>query len=329
MPILFTEIWSASFRTASSTDGKIGRVRKMSLVVEHLRKKFGEHVAVEDLSFEIDSPGVFAFLGTNGAGKSTSIRMILNMLAKDGGNVTWKGKPLDVINERVGYLSEERGLYPKYNISEQMYYFASLKGMNKKEATAAIDYLFSRLKIDEYRKKNADQLSKGNQQKVQLAAALICNPELIILDEPLSGLDPVNADLFKSIIREERDRGKYIIMSSHQMETIEEFCEDLVLLHRGKTVLQGNLNEIKKSYGRVNLTVKADKPFKDIAEDCGLMLVEETPNGTDFKVKSEDMAHELLKRMLENNIGIVKFDLREPTLHELFVEKCGGEANED
>ncbi len=300
----------------------------MSLVVEHLSKKFGDHVAVEDLSFSIEKPGVFAFLGTNGAGKSTSIRMILGMLSKDSGAVLWNGKPLDITTEKIGYLAEERGLYPKYNILEQMYYFASLKGMKKKEATSAIDYLFSRLKIDEYRKKKAEQLSKGNQQKVQLAAALLCNPELIILDEPLSGLDPVNADLFKSIIREERDSGKYIIMSSHQMETIEEFCEDIVLLHRGKVVMQGNLNDIKRERGRENLTVKADRPIGEIAERCGLTLVEETPNGSDFKVKSESDAERMLKEMLESGIGVIKFDLREPSLHELFVEKCGGEINE-
>ncbi len=301
----------------------------MSLTVQNLSKSFGGHVAVKDLSFELTKPGVFAFLGTNGAGKSTSIRMILNMLKKDSGTVLWKGRELNVLEENIGYLSEERGLYPKYNVLEQMNYFASLKGLKKSEAKQSIDYLFDRLKINEYRKKNAEQLSKGNQQKVQLAAALIGNPELIILDEPLSGLDPVNADLFKDIIREQRDAGKYIIMSSHQMQTIEEFCEDLVLLHRGEVVLQGNLNEIKKSYGRVNLSVKADGEFLDIAEECGLTVVEDTPNGTDFKVKNEAQAQELLRKMLEKNINVVTFDLREPSLHELFVEKCGGDAVEE
>lgn len=300
----------------------------MSLVVEHLSKSFNGHQAVKDLSFQFTEPGVFAFLGTNGAGKSTSIRMILNMLKKDSGTVLWKGKSLDVLEEKIGYLAEERGLYPKYNVEEQMYYFASLKGMKKAQAAPAIDYLFDRLNINEYRKKKAEQLSKGNQQKVQLAAALVCSPELIILDEPLSGLDPVNADLFKSIIREERDKGKFIIMSCHQMETIEEFCEDLVLLHRGETVMQGNLNEIKKSYGRVNLTVKADSDFLPIAEEIGLTVVEDTPNGTNFKVSGEEQAQEFLRRMLEKKINVVKFDLREPSLHELFVEKCGPAAQE-
>lgn len=301
----------------------------MSLVVEHLSKKFGDKVAVEDLSFEIKKSGVFALLGTNGAGKSTSIRMILGMLSRDSGSVTWDGKPLDIMQEQVGYLSEERGLYPKYSILEQMQYFASIKGMKKKDAAAAIDYLFARLKIDEYKKMKAEQLSKGNQQKIQLAAALLCNPKLLILDEPLSGLDPVNADLFKSIIREERDSGKYIIMSSHQMETIEEFCEDLALLHHGRVVMSGDLNEIKRSRGRENLTVKADKPFADIAAGCGLTLVEETPNGSSFKVKSEEDAGRMLKEMLDKGINVIKFDLREPSLHELFVEKCGGEINEN
>ncbi len=298
----------------------------MSLIVQNLSKSFNGHVAVKDLSFEFNEPGVFAFLGTNGAGKSTSIRMILNMLKKDSGTVLWNGRELKVLEENIGYLSEERGLYPKYNVLEQMYFFASIKGMKKADAAKSIDYLFDRLKINEYRKKKAEQLSKGNQQKVQLAAALINNPDLIILDEPLSGLDPVNADLFKEIIREERDKGKYIIMSSHQMQTIEEFCEDLVLLHRGDVVLQGNLNKIKKDYGRVNLSVKVEESFMDIAEECGLTVVEETPNGTDFKVQNEAQAQEFLRKMISKGLNVVKFDLREPSLHEIFVEKCGGDA---
>ena len=255
--------------------------------------------------------------------------MILNMLKKDSGTVLWNGRELKVLEENIGYLSEERGLYPKYNVLEQMYFFAAIKGMKKADATKSIDYLFDRLKINEYRKKKAEQLSKGNQQKVQLAAALINKPDLIILDEPLSGLDPVNADLFKEIIREERDKGNIIIMSSHQMQTIEEFCEDLVLLHRGDVVLQGNLNKIKKDYGRVNLSVKVESDFMDIAEECGLTVVEETPNGTDFKVQNEAQAQDFLRKMIEKGRNVVKFDLREPSLHELFVEKCGGDAVEE
>ncbi|MCL2071291.1 MAG: ATP-binding cassette domain-containing protein [Oscillospiraceae bacterium] len=295
------------------------------LRVDAIRKRYGDYYAVKQLTFAIERPGVFALLGTNGAGKTTAIRVILGMLAKETGTVTWNERPLDVCSQhgRIGYLAEERGLYPKYNIIEQMHYFAELKGMNKKDADRSIDHWFGRLNIDEYRKKRADQLSKGNQQKIQLAAALVSDPELLVLDEPMSGLDPVNADLFKGIIREQIDNGKFIIMSSHQMATVEEFCENIVILNRGNTVLQGNLNKIKKGYGRVNLSIKADSNILPIAAECGLELTSHTPNQTDFKVKTESQAAELLAKIVAAGITLVKFELREPSLHEIFVEKVG------
>jgi len=298
----------------------------MSLKVENVRKKYGDYYAVKQLSFSIDRPGVFALLGTNGAGKTTAIRVMLGMLAKESGDVTWNGRPLDVVNEKVGYLAEERGLYPKYNIIEQLMYFAELRGVNKRDAAESIDYWFSRLKVDEYRKKRADQLSKGNQQKIQLAAALVADPDLLILDEPMSGLDPVNADLFKSIIREQIAKDKFIIMSSHQMSTVEEFCENIVIMNRGEVVEQGNLNLIKKGYGRINLSVKADANILPIAADCGLIPIEHTPNQIDFKVKAESQAQELLSKIVAAGITLVKFELREPSLHEIFVEKVGGQG---
>ena len=204
----------------------------MSLKVDSIVKKFGEYTAVNDLSFEITKPGVFALLGTNGAGKTTSIRIILGMLSSDSGQVTWRGKKFLTSEEPIGYLAEERGLYPKYKIMDQLIYFCSLKGMKRQDATKALDYWFDRLGVNEYRDKRAEQLSKGNQQKIQLIAALAPNPELLILDEPLSGLDPVNAELFKTVIREEIKKNKFIIMSSHQMPTIEEFCSDIVIMNK-------------------------------------------------------------------------------------------------
>jgi ABC-2 type transport system ATP-binding protein len=296
----------------------------MSLHVENVRKKYGDYYAIKRLSFAIERPGVFALLGTNGAGKTTAIRVLLGMLAKESGEVLWNGRPLNVVEENVGYLAEERGLYPKYNIIEQMRYFAQLKGMSKAAANDSIDYWFKRLNVDEYRKKRADQLSKGNQQKIQLAAALVSDPELLILDEPMSGLDPVNADLFKSIIREQIDKNKFIIMSSHQMSTVEEFCENIVIMNRGDVVLQGDLNEIKRGYGRVNLTVKADANIMPFAAELGLESVSQSPNGIDFKVKTEAVAQELLAKIIAAGITLVKFELREPSLHEIFVEKVGG-----
>ena len=258
----------------------------MSLKVDGIVKKYGEYTAVAGLSFEMKEPGVFARRGTNGAGKTTSIRIILGMLSCDSGTVTRNGKSFLAANEPIGYLAEERGLYPKYTIIDQLLYFTQLKGMRRDEAMKALDYWFDRLEVNEYRNKRAEQLSKGNQQKIQLIAALAPNPELLVLDEPLSGLDPVNAELFKAVIREEKAKNKYIIMSSHQMGTIEEFCSDIVILNKGKTVLSGNLNEIKKGYGRVKLTVKAEGDIKSLAAECGLSGTEDTPNVTSFNVSS-------------------------------------------
>ena len=267
----------------------------MSLIVSHLHKTYGEKTVVEDLSFEMKEPGVYALLGTNGAGKTTSIRMMLGMLAKDGGEVLWNGRPLQTETCNVGYLAEERGLYPKYSLMDQLLYFARLRGVPQAEAKERIRYWAKRLEAEEYlyadaaraaenpeeesnkkrrkkarafKPKLADQLSKGNQQKIQFMIALISDPELIILDEPLSGLDPVNTDLFKGIIRDEINKGKYLIMSSHQMATVEEFCSDITILDRSRAVLQGNLNDIKKSYGRVNLHLKTEKDAAPYIECC-------------------------------------------------------------
>ena len=300
----------------------------MGLSVSNIVKKYGENTVVDDLSFEMNEPGVFALLGTNGAGKTTTIRIILGMLAADSGKVTWDGEQFLAAEKPVGYLAEERGLYPKYKVIEQLVYFCTLRGMNKEGALKTLDYWFERLNITEYKNKRAEQLSKGNQQKIQLIAALAPNPELIVLDEPLSGLDPVNAELFKSVIREQIKQNKYIIMSSHQMGTIEEFCKDIIMINKGKTVLQGNLNTIKKGYGRVKLTVKADGDIKPLARECELVVTEDTPNGTSFNVKSEEQAHRLLKKIMESSIPLIKYELREPSLNEIFIEKAGG-ADED
>ena len=296
----------------------------MSLKVENLVKNYGAYRAVDGLSFELTEPGVFALLGTNGAGKTTSIRMILGMLSADSGSVTWDGKRFTTAGNSVGYLAEERGLYPKYKIMDQLLYFASLKGMKRQDAQRALDYWFGRMGVQEYRDKRAEQLSKGNQQKIQLIAARAADPQLLILDEPLSGLDPVNAELFKSVIREEIQKNKYIIMSSHQMSTIEEFCRDIVILNKGKTVLQGDLNAIKKGYGRVKLTVKCEGDITAMAQECGLTATDVTPNGSSFSVSSEEQAHMLLNKIIESGMPLIKYELREPSLNEIFIEKVGG-----
>jgi len=310
------------------------------LEVKNLTKQYGEKVVVNDLSFSINEPGVYALLGTNGAGKTTSIRMILGMLAKNGGEVLWNGKQFNASEMNVGYLAEERGLYPKYSLLDQLLYFASLKKVPKKTAMERIKYWAERLQVEEYvfppksvkgkkvKANRADQLSKGNQQKMQLMAALISEPEFLILDEPLSGLDPVNTDLFKGIIREEIAKNKYLIMSSHQMPTIEEFCTDITIMNRGQAVLQGNLNQIKKSYGRVNLFVKSDSDIAAYIQKFGLKVAAKMPSEYHLKVTDERQAREFLAAMMKDNVPLVKFELREPSLHEIFVEKVGDDNEE-
>ncbi len=333
---------------------------KMGLEVKNLHKKYGEKVVVEDLSFRMDKPGVYALLGTNGAGKTTSLRMMLGMLSKDGGEAIWDGKPLSIDTCNVGYLAEERGLYPKYPLMDQLKYFASLRGVPKDEAEKRIKYWAKRLEVEEYlnlgtaiapaaaagdlrgglrtggglnmggakrvKKQKPmlpDQLSKGNQQKIQFMVALLSNPDLIILDEPLSGLDPVNTDIIKNIIHEEINNGKYLIMSSHQMATVEEFCTDIAILNKSKTVLQGNLNEIKRGYGRVNLGLKVYDDVTPEIESCGVKILDEKEFEYKLKVESEEQANRLLRTLTEKQIPIINFTLREPSLHEIFVEKVG------
>lgn len=304
----------------------------MSLEVNHLLKKYGQKTVVNDLSFSMKEPGVYALLGTNGAGKTTTIRMILGMLAKDSGEVLWKGEELSSIENNVGYLAEERGLYPKVTLMDQLLYFAKLKEIPTNVAKERVKYLAERLEVEEYlypkkKKKSgpykADQLSKGNQQKIQFMAALLSEPELLILDEPLSGLDPVNTDLFKSIIKEQIEKGKYLIMSSHQMATIEEFCSDITILNKGNAVLQGNLREIKKSYGRVNLYLKCDEDVDAEIQEFSLPIINQTPEEYHIQVDGQAKATEFLNYLLSQNKSIVKYELREPSLHEIFIEKVG------
>ena len=310
----------------------------MSLEVRNLTKHYGEKLVLDHLSFSMPGPGVYALLGTNGAGKTTAIRMMLGMLARDEGEALWNGEPLRLETCNVGYLAEERGLYPKYTLLDQLLYFASLRGVSKADAMGRIRYWSGRLETDEYlfptrsgprgttvtgKSLKADQLSKGNQQKIQLMLALLSDPELLILDEPLSGLDPVNTDLFKSILREEIGKGKYLILSSHQMATVEEFCTDITILNRSKTILQGNLNDIKKSYGRVHLLLKTEQDAEALIRAAGIEPFSEKPLEYQLRVTGETQANDLLRRLAEAGLTVVTFDLQEPSLHEIFVEKVG------
>lgn len=316
----------------------------MSLIVSDLSKTYGSKTVVDHVSFEMKEPGVYALLGTNGAGKTTTIRMMLGMLSRDSGEVLWNGAPLSLSTCNVGYLAEERGLYPKYPLMDQLLYFAALRGVSRADAAARIRSWAERLEVTEYlypasntagkrvkkeKPKLADQLSKGNQQKIQLMAAMLSDPELIILDEPLSGLDPVNTDLIRGILREEIAKGKYLIMSSHQMPTVEEFCTDITILNRSKAILQGNLNEIKKGYGRIHLHLKTDTDISAYLQAAGLVPETEKEHEYQLRVTGEDQANKLLQSLVSNGVPVITFDLREPSLHEIFVEKVGAEHVEN
>lgn len=295
----------------------------MGLKVENVSKHFGSKLAVDNISFEINEPGVFGLLGTNGAGKSTTIRMILGILKKDSGNITWNGKTVERKNINFGYLPEERGIYPKTKIYEQLLFFAELKGMKKEEATKEIDYWMGRLKVEEYKNMLAEKLSKGNQQKIQFIISILHNPELIVLDEPFSGLDPVNTEMLREVILELVEKGKYIVMSSHQMTSIEEFCKDIVIINKGKTVLKGNLQEIKNSYKANRLEIDSEKDISKEIEKLNMQIIKQVDRNYEISIDNEEKAYSLMKNLVNNNIKINKFELKRPSLNDIFIEKVG------
>ena len=295
----------------------------MGLKVENVSKHFGEKLAVDNISFDINNPGVFGLLGTNGAGKSTTIRMMLGILKKDSGEITWNGKKVERKNVNFGYLPEERGIYPKSKIYEQLLYFAELKGMKKENASKEIDYWMDKLKVSEYKNMTAEKLSKGNQQKVQFITAILNDPELIVLDEPFSGLDPVNTELLKEVILELVEKGKYIVMSSHQMTSIEEFCSDVVIINKGKTVLKGNLKKIKDTYKANRLIINTKQDITAEVKELNLNIEKNIDNNYEIKIENEEIAHTLLKNLVKKNIEIDKFELKKPTLNDIFIEKVG------
>ncbi len=295
----------------------------MGLILKNVSKTFTGKKVVDNISFSLEEPGVFGLLGTNGAGKTTTIRMLLGIIKKDSGEITWNGKKVDRKAVNFGYLPEERGVYPKVKIYDQLMYFAELKGMKRSEADKTINEWAKRLKVEEYMQQPAEKLSKGNQQKIQFMTAVIHNPELVVLDEPFSGLDPVNTELLKNIIIDLVKNGKYVIMSAHQMATIEEFCSDILILNKGKTVLQGNLREIKESYPANRVKIETNKNIDEYVKKLELEIENETNNDYTIKISDENKAHELLKKLIDNEVIVNKFEIMKPTLNDIFIEKVG------
>lgn len=293
------------------------------LKLEHVTKYYGDFLAVDDLSFEVKSGEIFGLLGVNGAGKTTTFRMITGLLDKTSGKITFNGKKIDYsVTDQIGFLTEERSLLTKLTVLEQAKFYGGLKGMSEKAIIERLDYLLDKLEISEYKNKKIKELSKGNSQKIQFIMSIINSPKLLILDEPFSGLDPINIELFKNLILELKENGTSIIFSSHRMEHVEFFCESLVILVKGKTVLSGNLKEIKDNYRKKNISIIGDVDTNELKKIKGVNKV--TSNQSEIIVSIEDKSYvnDVFKYVSKCK-NILKFVVEEPTLNEIFIDKVG------
>lgn len=293
------------------------------LKVENVTKKYGDLTAVNNLSFTVNDGEIFGLLGLNGAGKTTTFRMILGLIDDYSGKITLDDKPIDyTVTDKIGFLTEERSLLTKLTVLEQIKYYGALKSIPEEEIEDKLDHWLEIFGIKEYKNKKIKELSKGNQQKVQFISAIINEPKLLILDEPFSGLDPINVELFKKIILELKEKGTSIIFSSHRMEHVELFCEKLVVLVKGKSVLQGYLKDIKDKYKKKNIFVKGDIIKEEVEKLKGVVSVTKTKDEYVISIKSIDYINEIFKKIsvYEN---ITKFSVEDPTLNEIFISTVG------
>ncbi|MBM6855063.1 ABC transporter ATP-binding protein [Mediterraneibacter glycyrrhizinilyticus] len=304
----------------------------MKLEVKDLKKSFGDKEILHGISFPIESGKALGLLGRNGAGKTTTIRILMDVFRADSGTVTVDGRPFHPKKFRIGYLPEERGLYPKKGVQEQLIYLAQLRGSSHADAKEQSMRWLKRLGVEEYAQRKLETLSKGNQQKVQLAQTLVCDPDLVILDEPFSGLDPVNSQILKDVIQEQIEAGKLVIFSSHQMSYVEEFCEDIVLINHGDIVLSGDLGKIKREYGHNRLVIGLGEEYqepaqilRDYAGDL-LRVVGSRKDQVIAEMKEGCTRKLLLKELLDRNLVPEEFGNYEPSLTEIFVEKAGDQA---
>ncbi|MDY3947796.1 MAG: ATP-binding cassette domain-containing protein [Bacilli bacterium] len=293
------------------------------LKVENVTKYYGDFLAVDNLSFEVKDGEIFGLLGVNGAGKTTTFRMIIGLLDKTSGTITLDDKPIDYTQtDKIGFLTEERSLLLKLTVLEQAIYYGVLKGMRKSAVEKKLDELLERFNIKEYKNRKLKELSKGNQQKVQFITAIINDPKLLILDEPFSGLDPINVQLFMDVIMDLKKKGTSIIFSSHRMEHVELFCEKLVILVHGKPVLQGYLKDIKKQYRKKNIHIIGDVDIKSLEQIDGVLKVTSNPEEIIVQIASDDKAKNVFKYITTCK-NITKFDVEDATLNEIFIEKVG------
>lgn len=305
----------------------------MKLEVRDLRKSFGGNEVLHGISFSVESGNALGLLGRNGAGKTTTIRILMNVFKGNAGAVLLDGKPFDPAKHQIGYMPEERGLYPKKTVSEQLIYLGMLRGLSARKAKENMKKWLAKMEVSEYENRKLETLSKGNQQKVQLAQTLITDPKIIILDEPFSGLDPVNSQILKDVISEQIQQGKLVIFSSHQMSYVEEFCQQIAILNHGDVVLSGELKEIKREFGRDRLVVASlEETPEELAHrlrDTFADLLEVEKVQKDrliIRKKASDAKLKILERLVEQDVDLEFFGMYEPSLNDIFVEKAGDEA---
>ena len=298
----------------------------MGLVVEQINKSFGQLQVIKDLSMEVGAGSILGFLGANGAGKTTTMRMILDIIRPDSGSITWNGNDVrEVPRHDWGYLPEERGLYPKVSVEGQLIFLARLQGLSKPAAQHNLDEWLERFQITEYRKRKVEELSKGNQQKIQFLAAIIHDPLILIMDEPFSGLDPVNANVLKEAFLEMHRRGKTIIFSTHQLEQVEELCEDVLIINKGQTVIAGSVRDIKRQHGRnvarLKLDNDADARWLDTLE--GVQVTNRRQDYIEMRIRADLNPNVIVEAALRNGGIISLFELVEPSLTDIFIEAVG------
>ncbi|MGN7387557.1 ABC transporter ATP-binding protein [Sporosarcina sp. SAFN-015] len=297
----------------------------MALQIENVTKRFGDFTAVDQLNLTVEKGSMYGFLGANGAGKTTTFRMILGLLNANEGHITWNNKTISYdTSPEIGYLPEERGLYPKMKVEDQLIFLGELRGMKKADAKKAIDYWLDRFEVSQNKNKKVEELSKGNQQKIQVIAALMHDPKLLILDEPFSGLDPVNVEMLKKAITDFRNNGATILFSSHRMDHVEELCEKLSIIHHGKQVVSGSLRDVKRSFGRQNVRIRSDYDLKNLDNVPGVISVAHSVEGAVFQIEEEEVATDLLTAALQAG-PIRHFEIEEPSLQDIFIAKVGKE----
>ncbi len=294
------------------------------LKVVNITKYYDKFLAVDNLSFDVKPGEIFGLLGVNGAGKTTTFRMIMGLLEPTSGSITLDGKPIDYsVTDKIGFLTEERSLLTKLTVLEQCEFYGALKGMDKENIHQRLDYLLNKFEISDYKNKKIKELSKGNQQKIQFITAILNNPELLILDEPFSGLDPFNVELFKNEIIEMSKQGSMIIFSSHRMEHVELFCKKIVVIMNGKAVLEGELKDIKEKYRKKNIIIKGAIDVDKLSKIDGVISIDKNEITEEYQIKIADkgVAPRVFKAIKNNDI--LKFVVEEPSLNEIFVEKVG------